>query len=528
MALKKPSDYFKKKEPLNSVDETVKQLIKEPELNTFSEAFQSFKSNLNKIEVLSEFSETLDNYRVNIERVNYLSEKVEDIQSEVQTLLKKEDLDRAMMSQLLIVEQSIRDIQDKVKGINEKNLIQIRSDVSDLTETVNDFIEVEVPKYKKLVVDSEIRTRSKYDKLEENVNQTLEDISQFVDNIKKEEISRYEKFIEETERKTESKIDQLNEKLDEAVDSIKNEEVSKYRKLIAKTEIKTESKINEFNEKLDQTVNDIYEKIDLVQTDKTSLTEDISKKIKQLENIREYIINDLKRSSSFRYDLNKKVTNLEVEIVRNETHLKIQNKNLEQIQEDVRSAIQKLDLEQFEKKNYELTKKIKYIEEIFEKFNEKEVLNEGILNEPLSTKNSDPLTPLNQNFVTLEQLQEHYRLFINRIQQQLSTLGGGGETRLRYLDDIVGIATNPAAYDGKFLRYNHSIQKFEFVDFGTNITLNQLGNVDDSNLSGISTNYFMVYDPATSGFKFVDPQIYFGLNSDFNPDPNIDDFGIYP
>jgi hypothetical protein len=28
-------------------------------------------------------------------------------------------------------------------------------------------------------------------------------------------------------------------------------------------------------------------------------------------------------------------------------------------------------------------------------------------------------------------------LFINRVQQQLSTLGGGGETRLKYLDDIV-------------------------------------------------------------------------------------------
>jgi hypothetical protein len=85
------------------------------------------------------------------------------------------------------------------------------------------------------------------------------------------------------------------------------------------------------------------------------------------------------------------------------------------------------------------------------------------LNEPPETKNNDPLTPLNQNFVTLEQLQNHYKLFITRIQQQISTLGGGGETKLKYLDDIVGIATNASAYDGKFLKYNHSIEKFEFV-----------------------------------------------------------------
>ncbi len=105
MVLKKPSEYFKKDIP--SVDNSIQEAVKLPELNTFSDAFQSFKNNLSKIEVLSEFSETLDNYRVNIERVNFLSEKVEDIQNEIQNLLKKEDLDRAIMSQLLVVEQSI-------------------------------------------------------------------------------------------------------------------------------------------------------------------------------------------------------------------------------------------------------------------------------------------------------------------------------------------------------------------------------------------------------------------------------------
>ena len=102
MVLKKPSDYFKK--DITIVDNSVQELAKTPELNTFSDAFEAFKSNLSKIEVLSEFSDTLDNYRVNIERVNHLSKSVEDIQTEIQTLLKKEDLDRAMMSQLLAVE----------------------------------------------------------------------------------------------------------------------------------------------------------------------------------------------------------------------------------------------------------------------------------------------------------------------------------------------------------------------------------------------------------------------------------------
>lgn len=98
-------------------------------------------------------------------------------------------------------------------------------------------------------------------------------------------------------------------------------------------------------------------------------------------------------------------------------------------------------------------------------------LAEGLLNEPPNVKNSDPLTPLDQNFVTLDQLNDHYQLFINRIQQQMATIGGGGETQLKYLDDIVGIATNPVEYDGKFLQYDHTLGKFIFGDdTGSNIT----------------------------------------------------------
>jgi hypothetical protein len=90
-------------------------------------------------------------------------------------------------------------------------------------------------------------------------------------------------------------------------------------------------------------------------------------------------------------------------------------------------------------------------------------IREGLLNIPSNEKNSDPLTPLDQKFATLDDLQNHYKLFLNRIQQQLSTLGGGGETRLRYLDDIVGVSTNSGAYDGKFLRWNSATNNAEFV-----------------------------------------------------------------
>jgi hypothetical protein len=108
----------------------------------------------------------------------------------------------------------------------------------------------------------------------------------------------------------------------------------------------------------------------------------------------------------------------------------------------------------------------------------------GLLSEPSNIKvQNDPLTPLDQKFATLDDLQKHYNTFLTRIQQQLSTLGGGGETKLKYLDDIVGIATNPSVYDQKFLQYNHSIGKFEFVD------PNDAGGITIVNISGITTYY---------------------------------------
>ena len=49
---------------------------------------------------------------------------------------------------------------------------------------------------------------------------------------------------------------------------------------------------------------------------------------------------------------------------------------------------------------------------------------------------ADPLTPMDQKFATLDDLAGHYRLFINRIQQQISTIGGGGAGFIKDLDDV--------------------------------------------------------------------------------------------
>ena len=135
-----------------------------------------------------------------------------------------------------------------------------------------------------------------------------------------------------------------------------------------------------------------------------------------------------------------------------------------------------------------------YKEELEEPKNELIERSLGLLAEPSNVKQqNDPLTPLDQKFATLEDLEKHYKLFLSRIQQQLSTIGGGGETRLRYLDDVVGVATNSAAYDGKVLSWNSTTNKAEFStsigEILSNETLDTVTDRGNTTTNGIGVSF---------------------------------------
>lgn len=132
------------------------------------------------------------------------------------------------------------------------------------------------------------------------------------------------------------------------------------------------------------------------------------------------------------------------------------------------------------------------IEEPKEDLQEKSL---GLLAEPSEVKvQQDPLTPLNQNFATLDDLQNHYKLFLNRIQQQLSTLGGGGETRLEFLDDV---DRNSAKTDNYFLKYNTSLNKW-------------VGDPAD----GVGITSIVSISGVTTYYQATDTDDYIGVSAD--------------
>ena len=126
---------------------------------------------------------------------------------------------------------------------------------------------------------------------------------------------------------------------------------------------------------------------------------------------------------------------------------------------------------------------------------------EKLKEQPVSIKEEpDPLLPLDQNFVTFDDLSKHYRLFINRVQQQLSSLGGGGEVNLRYLDDI----DRTTIIDGRVLSYDSSTDKFVFISPGAAVSL--WNETVEGNL----------YKNANIGINSSDPQVALDVVGDAN------------
>lgn len=118
----------------------------------------------------------------------------------------------------------------------------------------------------------------------------------------------------------------------------------------------------------------------------------------------------------------------------------------------------------------------------------------GLLSEPSNIKQQkDPLTPLDQQFVTVDDLNKHYKLFLARVQQQLSTLGGGGETRLEFLDDV---DRNSVKTDNYFLKYNASLNKW-------------VGDPAD----GVGITSIVSITGVTTFYQATDTDDYIGVNS---------------
>ena len=263
------------------------------------------------------------------------------------------------------------------------------------------------------------------------------------------------------------KGDNFSENVNGSLNNIK-QQFDKVEELKKQLEGVTTSIDNSLSEVVDNSVNFVEFKEEY-----SDLIEKLNKKIEGIKEDFDDKIDDLRAAH---LTLNTEVTILDKR--QNNIHLRgLKDEVLEELQHIL---------------NGNVYQNIRSLEEKFDNINEKQLQNlqEGLLNEPPNVDNSDPLTPLDKKYVTLDEFQEQYKLFINRIQKQLATFGGGGAVRIQDMDDV---DLSTAKVNDKFLKYDASAGKW------VGAAATSSGGGGGGGIAGISTTGSSVFNNISVG-----------------------------
>ena len=376
-------------------------------------------------EELEKLCEIVDQVRSEIPtvpEVKYYDTEIETICEQIDNVKEFIASSISKLPEVKYYDYQIEDLEEKLENIKNtiSELPEVRYYENDLKfireeiEKVKGIVVSEIPDFSwvdrtfKSIDDDLIKINDNVSTLKEGVNLNLEKLSEVID------VKRFESKVEIDG--LDKNFNELNKNFQEAKDNIWKElrasslKIWEYHKEFKDDDRKLKKQINSEYNLLKQNLDEKLKKInqESVQTDELLF--------KYFSELKEQV-------STF-------------------PEVKYYDNEIVDVRKEIISV--KVDISEL----YKIVRNIK---------SSQKDIKEGLLNEPPDTKNLDPLTPLDQNFATLDDLQNHYRLFINRIQQQLSTLGGGGETRLEFLDDV---DRNSAKVNGRFLKYDSASNKW--------------------------------------------------------------------
>ena len=252
MALKKPSDFYIKDKEESSFDSLKEELSssKPEKIEKISEAFNAFKNNLNHIQSLTDFSSTFDSFKENVNKVETISKEIGELKEDIKNFTKKEDLDDAMMAHLFFVEKSIEKIENKISRVNKDVTDRITNDFSELSEMVNGFINVEVPEYKKLISESEIRNDGRLSNFKSNIESSFKNLNEDVNKELKTIIGNVEVLNDDKLSSIKEEVSDISS----TVNVILEKDLPEYKKFFAETEIRTEEKLNKAQNIFDEQI----------------------------------------------------------------------------------------------------------------------------------------------------------------------------------------------------------------------------------------------------------------------------------
>ena len=511
---------------LPSIDEFAEDLSNLPSIQDFiteenAEELPSVEDFIEKEEeIITEATQTIEDADGNT------FAEVKDIISPWPELVKMVNDIRADIPDIPEIKYYDKELKDLTEQINQvrENIPEVRyyeaeiEAICDQIDLVKEVIEknaADIPEIK--YYDDQI---SILEQRLEQVNQNIEELPEpkyYEEDIQslriavqevQDQIPTFPKWVNEVNEvpdfswigKTFSVIDDDFIKVHDAVEGLRGKveyDLDRIEEHFDKKEFETRTSFNEFREDLSSRFDSEKERSD-------SEKERIWKEIKETSmrmwgHHKEFKDDDrkLKKQILGEYNLLKKSLKEKIEGV-NQESVKTDELLLNYFNELKKEISELPEVKYYDEQIDELNEGFKSLRTLVEEIKEKqEVLKEEVNSRPIqpdpSESNVDPLTPTDQNFATHEDLAKHYKLFINRVQQQLYTIGGGGAGFIKDLDDV----DISGLQDGYVLKWNDATNKWKVGAGGG--TLADLSDVDTSNLGD---GRFLRYDATSEEFTF--------------------------
>ena len=402
-------------------------------------------------EVFAEVKDIVPPWPELLRLVNDLKESIPEIpeiksyDDELQELLKHIEQVKESIPEV----PEVRYYEDDIESLKE-NIEGVRADIPKFPKWVNEVNEV--PDFSWIgktfsVIDDD------FEKVNDNLHTLKDTFNQDIDNLSENlELKDFEKKVE---------IKEVKEYLQTTKDKI--------------------------YEELKETALKIYEHRNQFKDDDRKLKKSI---LSKLNEAKQNIAKKIDESNSKYRDSNKEIKNyfngLKEEVA-NLPEVKYYDKDIKKLSD--KTETHTVNIAEL----YKIVESIKGKQEVLK---EEIVNNRPIAPDPAEKQGDDPLTPTDQKFATLQDLAANYRLFVNRVEQQLYTIGGGGAGFIKDLDDVTFDATN-----NDLLIYQSATSKWVGIastSLGSS-TLTGLDDVDDSNLGD---GRFLRYNATEEEFTF--------------------------
>ena len=427
-------EYIEKEEVVETVEEEVEQATDLTEIVRLINDVRKDIPDIPEVKYydaeLEKLCEIVDQVRSEIPEVKSYDSDIEAICGEIDLVKENiQDLPEVKYydEQVTLIEDRIDTLQTEVTNLPEVKYYD--KEIEAICEAI-DAVKSQIPKFPKWVNEvNEVPDFSWIGKTFSVIDDDFIKVSDTIDGLQTKvdfDLNQLSEDIDKKYFENSVKVDTEVTSLDERVNVRIDEEKDKIWKELRSSSLKIWEYHKEFKDddkKLKKQVLGEY----------NTLKQNINKELKEIN------------YTSVKTDelLLKYFTELKGEIS-GLPEVKYYDEDLKHVRSDIKGL-------------YKLVEDIKETNKILQE--EQKLLSETNVplgEDPPDTKNSDPLTPIDQNFVTLDQLRKHYKVFVERVQYQLASIGGGGAGFVKDLDDvdISGITT------GSLLIYEASTQKW--------------------------------------------------------------------